>query len=74
MFSILTIINKIEDIFLTSYKSHTLKVTLADRPGIVNDIKKMLIDRKIKKDILRIIRSLDEDGVSSEPLSRRLLK
>jgi heptose I phosphotransferase len=34
----------------------------------------MLVDRKIKKDILRIIRSLDDDGVSSEPLSKRLLK
>ena len=34
----------------------------------------MLIDRKIKKDILRIIRSFDDDGVSLEPLSRRLLK
>lgn len=48
VFSILTIINKIEDIFLTSYKTHTLKVVLTDRPGLINDIKEMLADRGIK--------------------------
>lgn len=48
VFSILTIINKIEDIFLTSYKTHTLKVVLTDRPGLVNNIKEMLAGRGVK--------------------------
>ncbi len=45
---ILTIINKIERLFLPSYRSHTLKVTVDDRPGIVNDIKSLLAARKVK--------------------------
>ncbi len=48
VFSILTIINKIEDFFLTSYKTHTLKVVLEDRPGIVSDIKNILFAEKVK--------------------------
>ena len=45
---ILTIINKIERLFLPSYRSHTLKVTVDDRPGVVNDIKSLLAERKVK--------------------------
>jgi len=48
VFIILTIINKIEGLFLTSYKTHTLKVTLDDRPGIINEIKEMLERKKVK--------------------------
>ena len=39
---ILTIISKAEKTFLTSYKSHTLKITLDDRPGIVKEVKNLL--------------------------------
>ena len=45
---ILTIINRIEKHFLPSYRSHTLKVALKDRPGIVNELKEMLIIHKVK--------------------------
>ncbi len=45
---ILTIINKIEKIFLTTYRAHTLKVTLEDRPGIINDVKSILSEEKVK--------------------------
>ena len=45
---ILTIINKVEDFFLTTYKTHTLKVVVDDRPGIVNDIKSVLLSEKVK--------------------------
>ncbi len=48
VFAILTIINKVESAFLTSYKVHTLKVSLTDRPGIVNDVKSVLAKRKVK--------------------------
>lgn len=48
VFVILTIINKIESLVLTKYKTHTLKVILEDRPGIVNDIKIMLANKKVK--------------------------
>ena len=48
VFGILTIINKVESAFLTSYKVHTLKVSLTDRPGIVNDVKSVLAKRKVK--------------------------
>lgn len=46
--SILTIISKVEKFFLTTYKTHTLKITVEDRPGIVNDIKSMLMSEKVK--------------------------
>jgi len=46
--AILTIINKVENFFLTTYKTHTLKVVLDDRPGIVNDIKLVLLSEKVK--------------------------
>ena len=48
VFVILTIINKLETFFLPNYKTHTLKVTLKDRPGIVNQIKETLTDNKVK--------------------------
>ncbi len=48
VFVILTIINKLEKAVLTSYGTHTLKVVLDDRPGIVKDIKEMLEKRRVK--------------------------
>ena len=48
VFVILTIINKLEKAVLTSYGTHTLKVVLDDRPGIVKDIRMMLNERKVK--------------------------
>jgi putative Mg2+ transporter-C (MgtC) family protein len=48
VFVILTIINKIESLVLLSYKTHMLKITLEDRPGIINDVKEMLADKKVK--------------------------
>lgn len=45
--TILTVINHIEDKFLPKYKAHTLKVTLEDRPGIVYDIRSMLMAYKV---------------------------
>lgn len=48
VFGILTIINKVESAFLTSYKAHTLKVSLTDRPGIVNDVKSVLAEKNVK--------------------------
>ena len=48
VFVILTIINKIEKIFLTTYKTRSLKVCLEDRPGIVHDIRTLLEEMKVK--------------------------
>ena len=48
VFVILTIINRLEKAVLTSYGTHTLKVVLDDRPGIIKDIRKMLETRKVK--------------------------
>lgn len=45
--TILTVINQIEDRFLPAYKAHTLKITLEDRPGIVYDIRSMLMAYKV---------------------------
>lgn len=45
---ILTVINYLENFFLTTYRSHTLKVVLHDRPGIVNEVKEMLAAYKVK--------------------------
>ena len=45
---ILVIIDKIEKKFLPTYKSHTLKVTLEDQPGIVKKIKHILSEKKVK--------------------------
>lgn len=47
VFVILTIINKIESVLFTTYKTHTLKISLDDRPGIINEIKMMLELKKI---------------------------
>ena len=46
--SILTFINKLEEKLLPTYKNHTLKVSLEDRPGIVNDLRLILKDKKVK--------------------------
>jgi len=48
VFVILTIINRLEKAVLTSYGTHTLKVVLDDRPGIVKDIRGMLEERRVK--------------------------
>jgi putative Mg2+ transporter-C (MgtC) family protein len=48
VFVILTIINRVEKFALPSYKMHTLTITLEDRPGIVGDIKDVLVLKKIK--------------------------
>jgi len=48
VFIILTIISKIERIVLTNYKTHTVKIVLEDRPGIINDVKMMLAEKKVK--------------------------
>jgi len=45
---ILTVINYIERFLLPSYRSHTLKVVINDRPGIVNEVKEMLAAYKVK--------------------------
>ncbi len=45
---ILTIISKIENLVLTKYKTHILKVCLTDRPGIINDVKTLLSNKKVK--------------------------
>lgn len=48
VFIILTIISKIEKVVLTNYKTHTLKIVLEDRPGIINNVKTMLAEKKVK--------------------------
>jgi len=45
---ILTMISKLEKRFLPSFQTQTLKVTLEDRPGIVNDIKSLLVEKGVK--------------------------
>ena len=45
---ILTVMNYLESILLTSYRAHTLKATLTDRPGIINDLRENLGEYKIK--------------------------
>jgi len=45
---ILSLINYLENMLMTTYKTHTIKVTLADRPGIVNEIKETLDIFKVK--------------------------
>jgi len=45
--TILTVISKIEKLLLPSYKTHTLKVTLEDRPGIINEVKSILAVKKV---------------------------
>ena len=48
VFVILTIINKVESLFLPAYRTHTLKVSLTDRPGIVNQIREVLSENDVK--------------------------
>jgi len=48
VFVILTMISRVEKFFLTSYKSHTLKVTLEDRPGIVRELRTVLEEQRVK--------------------------
>ncbi len=45
---ILTVINYLEGILLTTYRTHTLKISLEDRPGIVNEMREMLKAYKVK--------------------------
>ena len=45
---ILSLINYLENLLMTTYKTHTIKVTLSDRPGIVNEIKETLLIFKVK--------------------------
>jgi len=48
VFIILTIINKVEKSLLTTYGTHTLKIMLDDRPGIVKEVRGKLEERKVK--------------------------
>ncbi len=48
VFVILTIINKVESFFLPAYRTHTLKVSLCDRPGIINQIREVLSENDVK--------------------------
>jgi putative Mg2+ transporter-C (MgtC) family protein len=45
---ILTIITKVEHRLLTTYKTRTLKVSVEDRPGIVNEVRSILEGQKVK--------------------------
>lgn len=45
---ILSLINYLENLLMTQYRTHTVKVTLTDRPGIVNEIKETLLIFKVK--------------------------
>tara|TARA_A100001011_G_C14315533_1_gene847797 strand:- start:1311 stop:1973 length:663 start_codon:yes stop_codon:yes gene_type:complete len=45
---ILTVMNRLEDWILTSYKTRTFKITLDDRPGIVNDVRTILDEQNVK--------------------------
>ena len=49
---ILSLINYLENLLMTQYRTHTLKVTLSDRPGIVNEIKETLSIYKVKVESL----------------------
>ena len=49
---ILSLINYLENLLMTQYRTHTLKVTLSDRPGIVNEIKETLLMYKVKVESL----------------------
>ena len=46
--AILTVINYLERFLLPNYRSHTLKIVLNDRPGIVNEVREMLSSYKVK--------------------------
>ena len=48
VFIILTIINKVEKAVLTTYRTHTMKVVIDDRPGIIKEVKKALEDKGVK--------------------------
>ena len=45
--TILVVISKIERLVLPTYKTHTLKVVLDDRPGIVNEVKSILEEKRV---------------------------
>jgi len=49
---ILSLISYLENLMMTTYKTHTVKVTLSDRPGIVNEIKETLSIYKVKVESL----------------------
>jgi putative Mg2+ transporter-C (MgtC) family protein len=78
VFVILTIINKVEKALLTTYRTHTMKIVLSDRPGIVKEIRSALEEKGVKfvslsvsmpeRSILRIsmvIRKPDDFGMDS---------
>lgn len=48
VFVILTMINKIEKAVLTNYGTHTLKIVLDDRPGVVREVREALEKRSVK--------------------------
>ena len=48
VFVILTMINKIEKAVLTNYGTHTLKIVLDDRPGVVREVREALEKRRVK--------------------------
>ena len=48
VFVILTMINRVEKAVLTSYGTHTLKIVLDDRKGIIKDVKGMLQENGVK--------------------------
>ncbi len=48
VFVILTMINSIEKAVLTSYGTHTLKIVLDDRPGVVKSVRDVLEDKRVK--------------------------
>ncbi len=48
VFVILTMINKIEKAVLTSYGTHTLKIVLDDRPGVVREVRNALAEKNVK--------------------------
>ena len=64
---ILTVMNQLESILLTSYRVHTLKATLTDRPGIINDLKENLEEYKIK------VVSLNASMTSKETLKLEMV-
>ncbi len=49
---ILSLINYLENLLMTQYRTHTIKVTLSDRPGIVTEIKETLLIYKVKVESL----------------------
>ena len=57
----LALIGKAEKWILTPYHNHELKVSLVDRPGIINDLREMLEKKRIK--ILSMSASVSADKI-----------